>query len=175
MLIPRPPRRGRRQRFYARNAVKTTLDVSMAPAFAHLMRSFQAEPAPWHYTTRFHPMQTSFADEIRGTAARLIAYVVAPALLAILAARYGTGCPPQWTEPAPERASFSTIPMIKWFTRFSGVLLAADGMSSAGPTPTAGRARFPDLGPILPGHTLPARRAAPIRCSDGYIAARHWF
>jgi hypothetical protein len=56
----------------------------MAPAFAHLMRSFQAEPAPWHYTTRFHPMQTSFADEIRGTAARLIAYVVAPALLAIL-------------------------------------------------------------------------------------------
>ena len=84
MLIPRPPRRGRRQRFYARNAVKTTLDVSMAPAFAHLMRSFQAEPAPWHYTTRFHPAQTSFADEIRGTAARLIAYVVAPALLAIL-------------------------------------------------------------------------------------------
>ncbi len=56
----------------------------MAPAFAHLMRSFQAEPAPWHYTTRFHPVQTSFADEIRGTAARLIAYVVAPALLAIL-------------------------------------------------------------------------------------------
>jgi hypothetical protein len=137
----------------------------MAPAFAHLMRSFQAEPAPWHYTTRFHPMQTSFADEIRGTAARLIAYVVAPALLAILGSALWDWLPAAM-DGACARASFSTIPAIKqWFTRFSGVLLAAARMSSAGPTPTAGRARFPDLraDPAGPHAAGPPRGADPLQ------------
>jgi hypothetical protein len=51
------------------------------------MRSFWAHPANSHYTTyatRIHPALTSFADEVCGTLARLIAYVGALALLAIL-------------------------------------------------------------------------------------------
>jgi hypothetical protein len=47
------------------------------------MYSFEADPANSHYTTRIHPALTSHADEICGTLARLIAYVVMLALLAI--------------------------------------------------------------------------------------------
>jgi hypothetical protein len=47
------------------------------------MRWFQADPTP-SYTTRIHPALTGFADEVCSTAARLIAYVVALALLATL-------------------------------------------------------------------------------------------
>ena len=48
------------------------------------MRSFSADPASSHYTTRIHPALTRFTDEIRGTLARLSAYAMALALLAIL-------------------------------------------------------------------------------------------
>jgi len=51
------------------------------------MRSFWAHPANSYYTTyttRIHPALTSFADEVCGTLARLVAYVGALALLAIL-------------------------------------------------------------------------------------------
>ena len=47
------------------------------------MHSFSADPAKSHYTTRIHPALTSFADEVRGTLARLFAYVMALALFAI--------------------------------------------------------------------------------------------
>jgi hypothetical protein len=47
------------------------------------MHSFSAGPANSHYSTRIHPALTSFADEVCGTAARLIVYVVTLALLAI--------------------------------------------------------------------------------------------
>jgi hypothetical protein len=47
------------------------------------MRSFPADPATSHYTTRIHPALTSFADEICGTLARLVAYLLTLALLAI--------------------------------------------------------------------------------------------
>jgi len=47
------------------------------------MHSFEADPANFHYTTRIHPALTSFTDEVCGTLARLIAYVVMLALLAI--------------------------------------------------------------------------------------------
>jgi hypothetical protein len=47
------------------------------------MHSFEADPANSHYTTRIHPALTSFADEVCGTLARLDAYVVMLALLAI--------------------------------------------------------------------------------------------
>jgi hypothetical protein len=47
------------------------------------MHSFEADPANSHYTTRIHPALTSFADEVCGTLARLVAYVVMLALLAI--------------------------------------------------------------------------------------------
>jgi hypothetical protein len=78
------------------------------------MRSFQAEPAP--YATKLHPARTSFADDVCGTAARLIAYAGAPALLAIpdiaLAARFaprnvGT-CFPLGTAPSPSASMIQT-------------------------------------------------------------------
>ncbi|MBR1192935.1 hypothetical protein [Bradyrhizobium sp. AUGA SZCCT0160] len=51
------------------------------------MQSFSAEPArshyKSHYTARIHPALTSFADEVGGTLARLVAYVVTLALLAM--------------------------------------------------------------------------------------------
>jgi hypothetical protein len=47
------------------------------------MRSFPADPATFHYTTRIHPALTSLADEICGTLARLVAYLLTLALLAI--------------------------------------------------------------------------------------------
>jgi hypothetical protein len=85
MLTRRPQRKGRRQRFYARNAVKTTLDMVFGYlAFEHLMRSFEADPANSPHTTGIHPALTSFADEVAATAARLMAYVGTLALLAIL-------------------------------------------------------------------------------------------
>lgn len=47
------------------------------------MQSFSADPANSHFSTRIHPALTSFADEVCGTLARLVAYVMALALLAI--------------------------------------------------------------------------------------------
>ena len=48
------------------------------------MRSFWPTPANPDYPTRIHPALTSFADECCGTLARLVAYVGALALLAIV-------------------------------------------------------------------------------------------
>ena len=76
----RPRRKGKRQRFYARNAPKTTSD----PRTGRLMRSFWANRAHPSYQTRIHPALTSFADECCGTLARLLAYVGTLALVAIL-------------------------------------------------------------------------------------------
>jgi hypothetical protein len=79
-----PPRRnkrkGKRQRFYARNGLKTTL----YRVLGRLMRSYWATRAYPSYPARIHPALTSFADECCGMLARLIAYVGALALLAIL-------------------------------------------------------------------------------------------
>ena len=44
------------------------------------MHGFSALPANSHYTTRIHPALSSFARELCGTLARLVAYVVALAL-----------------------------------------------------------------------------------------------
>ena len=77
-------RKGKRQRFYARNAVKTTLDprpLGARRAWA-LMRSFWANRAHPSYQTRIHPALTSFADECCATLARLLAYVGTLALVA---------------------------------------------------------------------------------------------
>ena len=79
MLVPRPPRKGKRQRFYARNALKTTLDAAYSGV--RCIRFGRSEPPLYD---RIHPALTSFADEFCGTLARLIAYVGALALLAIL-------------------------------------------------------------------------------------------
>jgi hypothetical protein len=55
------------------------------------MYSFPATAANSHYTTRIHPMLTSIADEIGGTLARLIAYLMMLALIAI-------GCIAAWNQ-----------------------------------------------------------------------------
>jgi hypothetical protein len=47
------------------------------------MHSFSAPPANFHYTARIHPALTSIADEVCGTLARLFAYVMTLALLAV--------------------------------------------------------------------------------------------
>jgi hypothetical protein len=47
------------------------------------MHSFSAPPANFLYTTRIHPALTSISDEVCGTLARLFAYVMTLALLAI--------------------------------------------------------------------------------------------
>jgi hypothetical protein len=49
------------------------------------MHSFSAGPANFHYTTGIHPALTSFADEVCGTLARLLAYLMTLALLTIVA------------------------------------------------------------------------------------------
>ena len=49
------------------------------------MHSLSAGPATFYYTTPIHPALTSFTDEVRGTLARLFAYVMTLALLAIIA------------------------------------------------------------------------------------------
>jgi len=48
------------------------------------MRSFWADPAGFSFSRRIHPALTSAADELRATLARLIAYVLTLALLAVL-------------------------------------------------------------------------------------------
>jgi hypothetical protein len=47
------------------------------------MHSFEARTAASHDTARIHPALTSFADEVSGTLARLIAYLCTLALIAI--------------------------------------------------------------------------------------------
>jgi hypothetical protein len=65
------------------------------------MRSFSADPASSHYTTRIHPALSRFTDEVRGTLARLSAYAMALALLAILGtALWGALTNATLTEPA---------------------------------------------------------------------------
>jgi hypothetical protein len=49
------------------------------------MHSFSAGPANFQYTTRIHPALTSVADEVCSTLARLLAYLMTLALLAIVA------------------------------------------------------------------------------------------
>ena len=70
-------------------------------AFEYLMRSLSADPANSYYTTRIHPALTSFADEVCGTLARLIAYVGTLALLAILGIHFWQQLPDaDATEPS---------------------------------------------------------------------------
>jgi hypothetical protein len=49
------------------------------------MHSFSSGLAHFHYTTGIHPALTSFADEVCGTLARLLAYLMTLALLTIVA------------------------------------------------------------------------------------------
>ena len=65
------------------------------------MQSFEAAPATPHYTGRIPPALSNFADEICGTAARLVAYLCALALLFILGVHLWDQLPQDpLTEPA---------------------------------------------------------------------------
>src|ERR1700704_3284392 len=80
----RSARKGKRQRFYARNARKTT--SYRAPRLGcsgHSMRSFRTSRADPPFPHRIHPALTSFADECCAMLARLIAYLGVLALLAM--------------------------------------------------------------------------------------------
>ncbi|QWG18630.1 hypothetical protein KMZ68_01640 [Bradyrhizobium sediminis] len=67
------------------------------------MQSFVASRTGSHYPSRIHPALTSFADECCGMLARLVAYVGALALLAILGAHLWDQLPEiADAEPAPE-------------------------------------------------------------------------
>jgi hypothetical protein len=93
--MPRPfdPRKGKRQRFYARNALNTTLEPDTSQtctgqiwAPGRLMRLFwgtRADPYYPNAQSRIYSALTDFADECCGTLARLVVYVGALALLAI--------------------------------------------------------------------------------------------
>jgi hypothetical protein len=121
MPRPHPRWKGKRQRFYARNAVKTTLDLGTAPrrsaAPGHLMRPFSATPDNPQYHARIHPALTSFADECAATLARLIAYVGALALLGMAGMHLWDELPatatvepaakPGWSVAARSRPAFA--------------------------------------------------------------------
>jgi hypothetical protein len=71
------------------------------------MRSLWATPANSHYTARIHPALTSFADEVCGTLARLIAYVGTLALLAIAGLSLWDQLPDATAIEPPSRAAWS--------------------------------------------------------------------
>jgi hypothetical protein len=64
----------------------------------NFMRSFRADPAGFSFSRRIHPALTSFADEVSATLARLIAYLMILALVAVLGL-YG------WDQLPPTEAS----------------------------------------------------------------------
>jgi hypothetical protein len=84
MHLHRNERKRKRQRFYARNTVNTTLPWRSGV----LMRSFSPHPANSHDTARIHPALTSFADEVCATLARLLVYVGTLALIGILGTHF---------------------------------------------------------------------------------------
>jgi len=85
--MPRPSlsREGKRQRFYARNARKTTLELStvlpVLPVIGRSMRSFWATP---YYPTDIHPALNNFAEECCAVLARLLAYLGTLALVILV-------------------------------------------------------------------------------------------
>ena len=102
--MPRPAcsRKGKRQRFYARNAANTTLDR----AFGRLMQSFPGRCANSYDPTRIHPALNSLADECCGMLAHLIAYVGALALLAIVGTHLWDELPAGAALKRPARADW---------------------------------------------------------------------
>ena len=106
MLTHRPRRKGKRQRFYARNALKTTLDPrSLRDCLpGRLMRSFLASPANSYYPNRIHPALTSFADEcLRHAGAPDLPMWGRWRCLPSSASIYGTNCLKSPTPSRPRR------------------------------------------------------------------------
>jgi hypothetical protein len=70
------------------------------------MRPFRATPASSYYPSEIHPALNSLADEFFGTLARLVAYVGALTLLAILGLHLWNALPEQ-VAPEPSTAAWS--------------------------------------------------------------------
>src|SRR5262245_11811629 len=110
MPSPCAQRKGKRQRFYARNALNTTLDVFFG--------SFDAAvPAAAHYTGSVHSVLKGAADEVCGTLARLIAYGCTLALLFIVGVYLWDQLPdmhvdasvrPEWTAATRSTPAFAS-------------------------------------------------------------------
>src|SRR5262245_22085833 len=81
MLSPRLTRIEKRQRFYARNAVNTTLARCCGPLMSSFWVNHQANPA---VSNGIQPSQTNFADEVCAMVARIFLYVGTLALFGIL-------------------------------------------------------------------------------------------
>ena len=92
MQHPRARRKGKRQRFYARNAVKTTLD----PGFS--MRSLLA-PRAVLPPAGIHPALWGFAQECNGLFARLLAYMGVLGLITILVVSLWDQLPRRGSDP----------------------------------------------------------------------------
>ena len=119
-----------------------------------------------HYATRIHPALPSFADECSGMLARLIAYVGALALLAIVGLSLwdelplrGSAIrrpnPPGAWPPARTRHSpsaSSICPEKQRLMKFFGIPMAAARMSFAGPR--RAKSRSPRLEIYRPGGEL---------------------
>ena len=73
------------------------------------MHSFSADPASSHSISRFHPALISFADEVRGTLARLSAYVMTLALLAILGIALCNALPGAMVTEPPAKGGWSQV------------------------------------------------------------------
>jgi hypothetical protein len=104
---------GKRQRFYARNTLNTTLDVFLG----RLMPPFRAVPAAPHYTGSVHTAPKGAVDEICGTLARLIAYCCTLALLFIVGVYLWDQLPdmhanasarPEWTAAPRSSPAFAS-------------------------------------------------------------------
>ena len=186
--------KGKRQRFYARNAVKTTLDASMPG-----VRAFDAFVSGLTPALACRPgfirRRRALPTKSAARAARLIAYVGRQRCLPSSdIALCGPVCPPQWPEPGCPLArrpspSASTISNDenRDLRDSPASSLAAARMSSAGPTPephARGRARNyrwrrTQVPCAAPSHRryrgLDDRRERAAVRYDGYIAARHWF
>ena len=117
------------------------------------MRSFRAIPANRSYSTRIHPALTSFADEVCGTLAHLIAYVGALALLAILGVHLWDQLPVGEAIEPSARAGWSVA------TR-SYPAFAVSQIDLPEKTVTYEILRHPLGGWSCRGDALPARRAA---------------
>jgi hypothetical protein len=102
-----PPARGRegkRQRFYARNTVNTTLPW---PARRLMQSSTTDDPFHSRYSSEMRPALTSFADEVTATVARVFAYVGVIALFGILGVHAWDQVQLEWTEEPSTKTGWS--------------------------------------------------------------------
>jgi hypothetical protein len=130
----------------------------------------------------YHPALTSFADEIVGTMARLIPYVVALALLAIIGISLLDQLPDTraiepsakggWSEATRSAREFTASFVSQDKTEAYGDTPATARACSAGPTPTRGRS--PSSKSLVPAaiEAGPAIAEIEARMAPGHARSR---